>query len=131
METELLRTYKFYTKKGQRLAVFGQVTPEGYIKIFILTCSKDDQFSKKFALECYNNFIKDGKTIYVDKEGNPQEFHPYQETIKVIDEKPKFTFIKYCKLNLYRKGLDTTTIYYDVFIKQNVFKLPVADGESI
>jgi len=87
-------TYKFYTHKGERLAIFGKDNGDGRLKIVMFKCSKKDQFSKQMARKAfvlYNNGV-DG------------EFHP--ERIDVVigaGNSARYEFIKFCFDNYYQK----------------------------
>lgn len=118
MENNVLRTYKFYDEVGRRLSIFATPTIDDNLNIFALTCSKQDNFCKKFARDVYDGcmtgeFKPDSNLV-----------HPYTETIPVLEGKPKSTFIKYCKLNFYRKTYEPLKPQFKtVFIKQNVFNI--------
>jgi hypothetical protein len=57
MEKNVLRTYKFYDAEGRRLAIFGKLLDANSLEIYALTCSKHDQFSKKFAAKAYDSYF--------------------------------------------------------------------------
>lgn len=54
--------YKFYDYKGRRLAAFARYKDYTEVEIFILTCSKDDQFSRKFARSEYEQYLSTNTT---------------------------------------------------------------------
>lgn len=53
--------YTFYDNKGRRLAAFCRFKEPTEAEIFILSCSKSDNFSKKFARNKYEEYLTSGK----------------------------------------------------------------------
>lgn len=90
---EYYSNFKCYNNKLQRLAIFGR-EKEGMLEVFILKCSKSDQFNKDLAKRVYDCHIGVRKKIswYND-------FHPIIQNV-VIEEgdSAKYTFKKYCEL---------------------------------
>ena len=60
----VLKTFKFYDSKERRLAVFCRELSDTSVEFFTLTCSKSEQFSKKFAKQKYDEFITTDKYGY-------------------------------------------------------------------
>lgn len=55
----IFTNFRLCTRRGKRVAVFAEPTDKG-TRIFILTCSKKDSFSRRIARETYNNYIRSG-----------------------------------------------------------------------
>ncbi len=99
MENNYVVSYNNYDEKGNRLAVFGTKFPDVF-RIFILKCSKSDQFSKKLAKKAYwaYMFSSSGKTIVDGK-----EYHPgIVDIIIPIGDSTSYALNQYCKGNFYR-----------------------------
>lgn len=101
-------TYQFYDEKGRRLSIFSRLKGER-MEILVFTCSKKDTFSKKKARDLYNEFGGE-KTEYSSK--------PKFVYIPIENDKPKFTFLKWCRENFYQKHK-----FVNIFVK--------ADGQAI
>ena len=95
-------TYAFYDEKGRRLSIFAK-QKDKELEITIITCSKKDQFSKKEAKSLYAQ-VNWGKTTC-----KPQRF-----TIPIKDDKPKWTFINWCRENYYHK--EKATFMFDAYV---------------
>jgi hypothetical protein len=117
----LLCTFKFYDNRRRRLTIFAKPVLEtveegskikttmGYnpildgslrpthLHVYIITCSKKDQFDKKYARDLLDEFLefrengKDGAIA-----------HPIELLIPIKENKPKFTFIQWCHDNFYK-----------------------------
>ncbi len=88
-------TYKFYDEKGRRLSIFAEELKEleeNEMEITVITCSKHDQFSRAEAKHLYAGYNW-GKPYC-----NPQTF-----IVPIKDNKPKWTFINWCRENYYHK----------------------------
>lgn len=55
--------FKKYNSKGQRMSLFIRALDNFTAEIVEFTCSKDDNFNKKFAREQYEFYSKNGYTI--------------------------------------------------------------------
>lgn len=93
-----------YDEKGRRVAIFARhitlsdgsageelVNPRAALEITVITCSKQDNFSKKRANTLYRNHIAGGEGCH------PDLFH-----IEVREDKPKWTFLMWCKENYFK-----------------------------
>lgn len=131
MSNSVLRTYKFYDVNGRRLSVFAQELEPGLLDIFVLACSKGDQFNKKFAQERYESYLL-GEYNYTVKGGKLDRIHPLELQVPVIENKPAYTLLKYCKLNFYKKYVEEIIIQKEkiTFIKQNVFNIIKEYGKA-
>src|SRR6478609_8390550 len=92
---ETLTTYKFYNTKLERLAIFAEEVEtkgEKYLNLVVIPCNAQDQFSRKKAKELYEN---------------AKAFLPVKGisfgSIPVKDNKPKFTFLAFCKAHFLRQ----------------------------
>lgn len=97
-------TYKFYAEDGRRIAAFAEETEQSdKLKITLIYCSKQDQFSKKKAKYIHarlNNKISD----LLGDFGCPDcLYHPEIFTITVNSKTPKKDFISYMFNNYYVK----------------------------
>lgn len=107
-------TYKFYDEKGRRLAIFaipgyklvdngkneGELEQE-ILRIYVITCSKKDTFSKKRARHMFAEFYGMKQQGWIGASA-----HPIELQIDIKDDKPKFTFLKWCEEN-YAKYIPT------------------------
>lgn len=62
-------TYKYYDSKKRRLAIMARPMDLEHTEITIITCSKQDQFNKKFARMALESFDK----TYITFEVHPQK----------------------------------------------------------
>ena len=110
-----LTTYKFYTEKGERLAVFCRYLDYNKAEIFALRCSANDFFSKKLARKVYAQFLKD-QDIKVELEG--VTYHPSISILEVQPEKLlQNILINYCKKHFYKKCKVVYNLTIDALIK--------------
>ena len=88
-------TFQYYDKRGRRLACFCRFLSAEMAEIFVLTCSKDDQFNKKKARAAYDRFVATGDTT------------GYKPAITLVvippEQRELQTLIYYCKDNFYFK----------------------------
>ena len=96
-----MQTYKFYTKKGERLAIFLRNTQTAS-QIEVYRCSRKDAFRKKTARDAFNGIPQEGMTFHpeifpMDKALTGKEFYQWcvdnycQEFAEVfVDYKPVF-----------------------------------------
>jgi len=97
---EFYSNFQCYSKKNQRIAVFGRQLDENTLEIFELTCSKSDQFMKFVAKEAYDIWLN-AFNVEVVKDSH---YHPNIYNISILQEnKPMFTFNEWCKNNYYHK----------------------------
>lgn len=102
-------TYKFFDEKKRRLAIFaipthevvdGPIDPDGQpskVRVYIIPCSKKDTFSKKRAKELFIEFMEFRRLGF-----DGALAHPIELQIAVKDDKPKFTFLKWCEENYFK-----------------------------
>jgi hypothetical protein len=96
MNEQTLITYKYYDKKGRRLAIFGVPlaeyktgvpTQNTALKIIAIACSAKDTFSKKKAKELYKAYVT----------GNTKDVHPTVTILEgITDGNFKRAFMIYC-----------------------------------
>lgn len=102
-------TYKFHDLKGRRLAIFAipsykageyDLNKPSYpnmLQIYVITCSKKDTFSKKYAKKMFEEFYA------MKQQGWTGAYaHPLELQIDIKDDKPKFTFLKWCEENYFK-----------------------------
>jgi len=98
---EFYSNFQCYSKKNQRIAVFGRQLDENTLEIFELTCSKSDQFMKFVAKEAYDIWLN-AFNVEVVKDSH---YHPNIYNIPILEkDKPLFTFNEWCKNNYYKKA---------------------------
>jgi hypothetical protein len=93
-------TYKYYTKRGDRAAIFAEIKGDN-LEIVNIYCSHKDKFCKGTAKEAYLTF----------KEGRESTFHP--ETISIPIQKwetARGAFFTYCEKRFYRKSKELVAI---------------------
>lgn len=93
-----MRDFKKYLKDGRRVAAFGkQIGNE--VEVFLLYCSKKDQFSKKYAKSVYQvSKFNDGDSV-IREEG----LHPVIFRIPIKEgDSAEYTFKVYMRDNFYR-----------------------------
>jgi hypothetical protein len=95
-----MQTYKFHTKKGERLAIF---LHNG--KVVIFRCSKDDQFSRKVARRAF----------YEYEYGIGSEYHP--EVIEAPEIKTGTDFFNWCKSRYYVKTKATLPAVHQYLVR--------------
>lgn len=91
-----------YDEKGKRLAIFAEVDEESPTKlhIFILKCSKKDQFTKALAREVYEKYKKTRTVLVV--ENNGIYYHPNVISITIDNPAtPKKCFLEWCNSTFY------------------------------
>jgi hypothetical protein len=134
---EDLRTYKFFTPKGQRLSVFGKLNEaEDALIITYFPCSRDEQFSKKDAKQAYekgfitrwskkDTGIKDekGKTkwLLIEKDVEVKKTVisiPLQENIHF-----KKQFIEFCRDSFLMKGKTKIEIEVEYLYNRNEYEM--------
>lgn len=91
-----------YDEKGRRLSIFAQQSGNE-LRVYVQTCSSKDQFRKSYARGLSQFYFKHGEQKF--KENFPNE-HPRFYTILVEENKPKITFLNWCKTN-FRKVKET------------------------
>jgi len=94
------KTYKYYTKKGERLTIYGTISEHG-LMITILKCSKKDVFKKKSSDIELERLIKEGVLPGIHVEALSTGYAQYY--IPILNEKPKNTFLSYCRMNFHRQ----------------------------
>lgn len=119
--------YQHYDDKLRRVAVFGDFDEQKQeLRVIIITCSKDDNFSKSIAHTKYLGYIGGYKFINI---------HPVVKTFNFDFTNPNYSPVKvfksFLKMNYWRKSqmiigaryginglkiIDTTTV--DVYIRE-------------
>lgn len=99
-----MQTYKFYTKKGERLAIFNN-----FDEIIVFRCSKHDQFSRKVARRAFIDYIS-------NERGLPLSFHP--EVFKVDINMSGKEFYEWCSQMYYQKKRYVLPASYDYLINK-------------
>lgn len=102
-----------YDEIGRRLAIFAEVddTSPTKLHIFILKCSKKDQFTKALAREVYEKY-KETKTVLV-VENNGVYYHPNVITIDIDNPAtPKKCFLEWCNKTFYSYRKDIVVLPY-------------------
>lgn len=123
-------TFKFYDGKQRRLAIFGQEIDGDKLKVSVITCSHKDQYSKKAAIQAYEEG-KITKTRVVKIDYDPETklpilglkteeipVTPIVFTIPIGENKPKFSLITFCKENYLQKRKGIAEVSYDYFIQK-------------
>ncbi len=112
-----MRDFKKYLKDGKRVAAFGkQIGQE--VELFLLYCSKKDQFSKKKVINAHLNWITYGRPekllfeckrnkVIINKKTyiqfTPVYAHPVIIRIPIQEgDSAEYTFKKYMRDNFYR-----------------------------
>ena len=115
-----------YDEKGKRLAIFAEVDDETPTKlhIFILKCSKKDQFTKALAREVYEKY-KETRTVLV-VENNGIYYHPNVISINIDNPAtPKKCFLEWCNSTFYSYRDYTTYIPSSIVsIKRHIKMTP-------
>lgn len=94
MATIFFSNFRRYNAKGQRLAIFcRKVEAQKDMEIFILRCSRKDIFSKKVAKDVYERYVNTGVTA---------DYHPQVFNLLIDNNKPKYTFLRWCNNNTYK-----------------------------
>lgn len=109
----MYKNYKYYDKKGRRLAVYLQRYDDNNATIVVITCSKEDKFSKQFADKQFEIFMSNRKAADV----NPQSF--IIEDVKVGGEVKALN--NFCYNNFYKaveRGI-ITKCYKTFYINAN------------
>lgn len=97
-----MKTYKFVDEKGRRLAIFGSLEGK-LLKIHVIKCSVNDQFSKKVAREAYASVLKGETTYHPDVFLIPAGDNPYSTMLKWARDKYYIKFTQ--SFDMKRLGL--------------------------
>jgi hypothetical protein len=97
-------TFNFYNEKGQRLSIFATEQVDNFtqmkeLKVCVVACSKKDAFTKKLLRDAFEYFKLNG---IFPPTPEKKEYHPQFYYVPIEDNKPKFTFIKWCRENFYK-----------------------------
>lgn len=105
----MYRAFTFYDSRGRRLAIFGEHTITGKIRISIITCSKDDNFSKKKAVRLYE------QNIYP---GEPNEVCTIENMVIPIEDplKPGKSFHNFLNKNFWRRRQRVLRVNSEVLV---------------
>lgn len=100
-------TYKFYAEDGRRIAAFAEETDKAdKLKVTLIYCSKQDQFSKNKAKYIFNSLF--AKVVLIDLLYHPETFE-----ITVNPKTPKKDFIGYMFNNYYVKREKTVKCWVE------------------
>lgn len=121
---EYLFNSKCYTKKNQRVAVFGR-EKGGKLEICEIKCSVLDIFTKKTAKIVYNIYrfaepwhIRSG--IFFNK----VKFNPKVYTLDIKEgDSSKFTFKQHCLNQYYHKSTQIVDYKVDILTKGEEYKI--------
>lgn len=118
-----MRDFSKYLKDGRRVAAFGQQIGNE-VEVFLLYCSRKDQFSKKRAKGIYDLYCwKTNKTLPL--ETSIGVFHPAILRIPIKEgDSAEYTFKMYMRDNFYK----VKTVYTRVTRVENYL---VGNGEVI
>ena len=94
-------TYRYYTKKGERLAIFALPNNGRITSIYVLKCSTHDQFHKKIARTAFREYMENNK--------QHKDYH-FQE-IPVDMEANYISFLSFCRKNYYLRVPQLVPIY--------------------
>jgi len=98
---EVYSNLKRYDEKGRRVAAFAQVKDEK-LEVFLLFCSKKDQFSKKTAKLVYEKFLSNKEAFDGKCEHEKCIYHPEIKTVDILDaSRPKWSFLTWMSENFY------------------------------
>lgn len=101
--------FKMYDKKGRKLAIFATVK-EDNLEFFVMTCSKQDVFSKDYARLIYKKFK--------DNDSNLDNVKPYTYEVKIEDiNHTRNAFLKECDKSFCR-GYEANKI---VIVRRKLF----------
>ncbi len=106
-----LTTFKYYDSKKRRLSIFGRVI-EGKLEITVLTLSQTPEVRKKYfkgtnqvrAQELVFDIFskKAGRKKYERECIHGKKCPGRVLTVDIIDDRPRYTFLKWCSENFYR-----------------------------
>lgn len=133
-------TYKFYDSRKRRLAIFAIPTIKvvdaeslfvgngpivDTLHIYVIACSRKDTFSKKKAKALFEEFID------LKRQGfDGGMAHPIELQIDVKDDKPKFTFLRWCEDNYFKYRNLVYGIETNVLIKgEEILDLDLNNGD--
>ena len=114
-----MRDFSKYLKDGRRVAAFGQQIGNE-VEIFLLYCSKKDQFNKKKAEQVYIlwNWVTDKQIPFNTSIG---KFNPVILRIPIKEgDSAEYTFKMYMRDNFYRlKTINTRVISVADYLVSN------------
>jgi hypothetical protein len=99
---DYLSTYRFFDDRGRRLSIFARPATDDagkeYLHAYVITCSKKDTFSKSRA-----------KGIFEGRSKKIENTRGEEFRINIIDKKPKWSFINWCKDKYFKLEKATVT----------------------
>ena len=116
------RTYKFYTKKGERLAIFALPNKTQLEAIYVLRCSSKDQFSKQVAKEAFSKYLQNNKQNTKDYHFHKVELHNIEPTYA--------NFLNVCKQYFHVKSTRPIVSEVPVFVKE-FRQTPVSSSKEL
>lgn len=108
MEKQEIKYYsnmKMYNRKMQRLAIFARRIDDN-LEVFILRCSKKDNFNRALARQAYNLYIAMQSSPIVSKKSAIVSligFNPELIIVPLMQDGPQYSFNMYCKNNFYKR----------------------------
>ena len=108
----MTKTYKFYDKRGRRLAIFGKQEGTTTMNVVVIPCSTTEKnFSKKRANELYENLLKGEKVAH----------EAY--SVLIVDNKPGQSLINWCRKNFYYHVDMITSVTYPILITDGKYPI--------
>jgi hypothetical protein len=101
-----MQTFKYYNSKKQRLGVFAEsMSNNGKIRLIIIPCSKQDNFSKKLSILAYKTQVQSRTNPFI------KPTFDYRQEIISQKETIQKDVINWCNENFYKlKQVHTKTI---------------------
>ena len=96
------KCHKYYDKYGKRLSIYAQKMGD-YLEVVVIPCSKEDKFIKKEA-----------DKLFLTKPYTPK-------VVKIENNKPRSTFLHWCKYNFYLPIVEYKAITYTKYEKAFLF----------
>lgn len=115
---EFAANFQKYNAKKQRVALFIQAKDNFSAEIVEIKCSKNDNFSKKYAREQYQKYLKNQ-----DIEVKPTKFK-----VELLGHSPKYTLNKFANDNYY--NLVTQIIQWEKSNKNHIVSLELNKKNS-
>lgn len=108
MEKQEIKYYsnmKMYNRKMQRLAIFARRIDDN-LEVFILRCSKKDNFNRALARQAYNLYIAMQSSPIVSKKSAIVSligFNPELIIVPLMQDGPQYSFNMYCKNTFFHR----------------------------
>ncbi len=128
METKYT-TYKFKDGKGRRVAIRGTMLNTHQMEITVITCSKKDKFTKKFARNTLNLCENAGTVVYYGNKMHPDRYLLTNVESPTLVKYPKKTFIEWCN-KMYKKDIPYKTLMYKLAYEVEHTFYDIFDGDK-